>query len=211
MGKKNDTDRIEFELENCRDIDRLIQQQMYEQPGLTQWGIFYCEQDKRTATQFMETMQKCCETFKYQVNKPREFGIRGNRFPEWRDALKKNLNPGVQAVVLILPGAKGKAPLYDDLKRLLLKEIPVPSQVVLANTISRGKNVRSICNKILIQICAKVGGEPWAVNELPFFNEPSMVCGIDVFHKVGNGQKSILAFCGSVNARATKFWSAARL
>jgi len=117
---------------------------------LTQWGIFYCEQDKRTATQFMETMQKCCETFKYQVNKPREFGIRGNRFPEWRDALKKNLNPGVQAVVLILPGAKGKAPLYDDLKRLLLKEIPVPSQVVLANTISRGKNVRSICNKILI-------------------------------------------------------------
>jgi hypothetical protein len=35
MGKKNENDRIEFELENCRDIDRLIQQQMYEQPALT--------------------------------------------------------------------------------------------------------------------------------------------------------------------------------
>jgi aubergine-like protein len=121
------------------------------------------------------------------------------------------LNPGVQAVVLILPGAKGKAPLYDDLKRLLLKEIPVPSQVVLVNTISRGKNVRSICNKILIQICAKVGGEPWAVDDLPYFDAPTMVCGIDVFHKVGGGQKSVLAFCGSVNHRATRFWSAARV
>jgi aubergine-like protein len=113
--------------------------------------------------------------------------------------MKDNLNPSVQAVVLILPGAKGKAPLYDDLKRLLLKELPVPSQVVLCNTISRGKNVRSICNKILIQICAKVGGEPWAVSHLPYFDEPTMVCGIDVFHKVGNGNKSVLAFCGSFN------------
>ena len=93
----------------------------------------------------------------------------------------------MQAIVLILPGQKGKAPLYDDLKRLLIKEIPVPSQVVLSNTISRGKNVRSICNKILIQICAKIGGEPWAMDDMPFFDKPAMVCGIDVYHKAGSG------------------------
>ena len=46
----------------------------------------------------------------------------------------------------------------------------MPSQVVLSNTISRGKNIRSICSKILIQICAKVGGEPWAIERLPFFD-----------------------------------------
>jgi len=76
--------------------------------------------------------------------------VRSNRINDWEQQIRQNLNPSVQAIVLILPGAKGKAPLYDDLKRLLLKEIPVPSQVVLANTISKGKNVRSICNKILI-------------------------------------------------------------
>jgi ribulose-5-phosphate 4-epimerase/fuculose-1-phosphate aldolase len=61
---------------------------MYEQPVLKHWGIFYCEQDKRTAMQFIETMQKCCEQFRYTVQKPREFGIRSNRFPEWQQALK---------------------------------------------------------------------------------------------------------------------------
>jgi len=111
--------------------------------------------------------------------------------------------------VLILPGAKGKAPLYDDLKRLLIKEIPVPSQVVLANTISRGKNIRSICNKILIQICAKVGGEPWAVSDMPFMDKPTMVCGVDVYHKTGTGKGSILALCATMNARATTYWSKA--
>lgn len=83
--------------------------------------------------------------------------------------------------------------------------------MVLANTISKGKNVRSICNKILIQICAKVGGEPWAVNELPYFDKPTMVCGMDVYHKVGNGLNSVLAFTATINNRGTKYWSAAKM
>lgn len=125
--------------------------------------------------------------------------------------MKENLNPSVQCVVLLLPGAKGKAPLYDDLKRLLIKDIPVPSQVVLCNTISKGKNLRSICSKILIQMCAKIGGEPWAMNELPFMDDKTMVCGMDVYHNTGQKANSILAFCASINQRATKFWSKAQI
>lgn len=41
--------------------------------------------------------------------------------------MKQALGPQVKCVVLLLPGQKGKAPLYDDLKRLLLKDLPVPS------------------------------------------------------------------------------------
>ena len=42
--------------------------------------------------------------------------------------------------------------------------------------------MRSIVNKILIQINAKIGGVPWAVDKLPLLNVPAMVCGMDVFH-----------------------------
>jgi aubergine-like protein len=56
---------------------------------------------------------------------------------------------------------------------------------VLASTISKGKNLRSICNKILIQINAKAGGEPWAVSEIPFMTKPTMIVGYDVHHKRG--------------------------
>ena len=118
---------MKFDLEGCPDIDRKIQSQMYEQPPLERWGIFYCEQDRRTANMFLETMQKCFEQINYKVGRPREFPVRTNRFQDWEQSLKSSLNPSVQAIVLILPGAKGKAPLYDDLKRLLLKDLPVPS------------------------------------------------------------------------------------
>ena len=39
----------------------------------------------------------------------------------------------------------------------------------------------------------------------------SMVCGIDVYHKIGNGNKSILAFTASMNKRATQYWSGAKI
>jgi len=156
-------------------------------------------------------MGKCFETINYQSNRPREFAIRGTNPKDWERELRENLSPSVKCIVLLLPGQKGKAPLYDDLKRLLLKDIPVPSQVVLTNTIAKGKNVRSICSKILIQMCAKIGGEPWAIDNLPYFDDVTMVCGLDVYHNTGSNQKSILAFCASVNPRATQYWSAVKV
>jgi len=68
----------------------------------------------------------------------------------WKKELQSKLNCGVQAIVLLLPGQKGKNNIYDEVKRFLLTEYPIPSQVVLCGTISKGKNLRSIVNKILI-------------------------------------------------------------
>jgi len=128
MGKQQNGERNKFDItENTMDIDRKIQSQMYQQPSLSKWGIFYCENDTKTAKSFIDTMGKCFDTIQYDSNRPREFAIRGNNFREWEKTLRDNLNPEVQCVVLLLPGAKGKAPLYDDLKRLLLKDLPVPS------------------------------------------------------------------------------------
>ncbi len=59
-------------------------------------------------------------------------------------------------------------------------------------------------NKILMQMVAKIGGEPWAIDNLPFVNIPSMVVGIDVYNKNG---KSIVGCCASFNPRFTKYIS----
>ena len=88
----------------------------------------------------------------------------GMRAEAWVKALQEQLNEGVQMVVLLLPGSKGRCNLYDDVKRYLLAQFPIPSQVVLTATIQKGKNLRSIVSKILIQMNAKVGGVPWAVD-----------------------------------------------
>ena len=83
----------------------------------------------------------------------------------------------------------------------------LPSQVVLAQTISRGKNLRSIISKVLIQMCAKLGGIPWAVDNLPFMDKPTMICRLDVFHATNLGKKSVLALSASMNNSATTYWS----
>ena len=46
---------------------------------------------------------------------------------------------------------------------------------------------------------------------MPFLNNPTMICGMDVYHKVGSGNKSIMAFTASINSRATKYWSSAKV
>jgi len=64
-------------------------------------------------------------------------------------------------------------------------------------------------NKILIQICAKIGGEPWAVDPLPFTNIPTMVCGIDVFKS--SGKVSMLGFTSTFNKTFTRYMSNAKV
>ena len=77
----------------------------------------------------------------------------------------------------------------------------------MVGTIRAGKNLRSIISKILIQICAKIGGVPWCIDNLPLLDRPAMVCGLDVYHNSSLGKKSILGICTSFNRNATKYWS----
>jgi hypothetical protein len=61
----------------------------------------------------------------------------------------------------------------------------------------------------LIQICAKIGGEPWAVDKLPFTNSPTMVCGMDVFKSTG--KTSVLGFTSTFNKTFTRYMSIAKV
>lgn len=154
-------------------------------------------------------MDEVLKQFGFESAQPQTFSLKGNPMNSqtWIKELKSKMNNNIQAVVLLLPGQKGKTQLYDDIKRFLLTEYSVPSQVVLCNTISKGKNLRSIVNKILIQITAKIGGIPWTVDKLPFMDKPTMICGMDVFHSTTLGKKSVLALTASINNSATKYFS----
>ena len=87
---------------------------------------------------------------------------------------------------MLLPGGKDGSDLYPDLKRMLLEEIPVISQIVLTGTINYGKNLKSIVAKIITQICAKIGGVPWCIENLPFCDKRTMICGMKTYHDFKN-------------------------
>jgi len=196
-----------FSLEITPDFDRKVQTEMLEQQEIKRIGVFYSSRDKETLRTFMDTLQKCVETFNYPMGQPKEFAIEGKSYDDWEKVMKANLNPSVQAVILLLPGRKKNGMHYDEIKRFLLTQCPVPSQVVLVSTIQAGKNLRSIINKVLIQICAKVGGTPWSVSEFPLTDKPTSVVGIDVFHRTSMRSNSLLAYCATMNKHLSRYWS----
>ena len=69
-------------------------------------------------------------------------------------------------MILLLPGYRRKSYLYDDIKRILLEDIPIISQIVLTGTIN-SSNTKVVAGKVITQICAKLGGVPWIMDELP--------------------------------------------
>lgn len=47
--------------------------------------------------------------------------------------------------------------------------------------------MRHIVCKLVAQICAKIGGIPWIVEDMPFMDKRTMICGLDVYHETEDG------------------------
>ena len=187
-------------------FDRDIQTTMFTQPKLDKWGIFFCENDRKLVEQsLMSTLAQVIKTYNVQSDKPLLFGVRTDKWNDWDAVLKQNLNPSIKMIVCILPGARGKSRLYDDLKRLTFSALPVPSQVILNATLKKDKGLRSVINKVIMQINAKAGGIPWAMQNLPLSDAPTMIIGIDVFHK--KGAHSVLGFCATTDKNFARYVS----
>jgi aubergine-like protein len=56
---------------------------------------------------------------------------------------------------------------------------------------------------------AKVGGIPWVISNIPLNDIPTMIVGIDVYHK--KGSHSVLGFCATTNRSFSKYTSTARI
>jgi len=113
---------------SARELDRRTQAKMFSAPAMNKWGIFHGDRDAQIANQFKSSMKQCLDQVSFAHADPAVYSVKpGMRSDAWIRELKKQLNDGIQMVVLLLPGAKGKCALYDDVKRFLLTEYPIPS------------------------------------------------------------------------------------
>ena len=140
------------------DFERGIQNKGVLQKDLKRWCIIYTERSQRELNQFQSTIKQCLDQFKFLAAKPANFKIQGrdDEWSSWERCIQKNIRPGIDFVIFILPGAKGNGKCYHEIKRQFIQKTPVPNQVILQSTISRGKNLRQIVAKVLIQMNAKL-------------------------------------------------------
>jgi len=177
-------------------FDREVQNPMFLSGGLNKWGILYCRNDERDASNFGRMLISEIGTFRIPHQPPRRFSIQDANWNTWDAELRNICSPDVDILVCLLPGKKGNCRLYDQLKRLTFSTLPVPTQVVLTSTIRKDQRaLGSIITKIVIQINAKIQGVPWALDDMPFRDIPTMIVGVDVFHK--RNSFSVLGVCAT--------------
>uniref|UniRef100_UPI00358E54D2 piwi-like protein 2 n=1 Tax=Myxine glutinosa TaxID=7769 RepID=UPI00358E54D2 len=113
-----------------------------------------------------------------------------------------SFSPSVQMVMCIFPSMRDDR--YNAVKRLCCVEQPVPSQVVLTRTISNPKRVRSVAQKVVLQMNCKMGGVLWSVN-IPL--KSLMIVGMDVFHDTTKRMCSVAGVVASLNSSGTQWFS----
>ena len=185
--------------------------EVYHANELRKWAILYQTEDKMHLDAFRRSMRNALESYKYPYAPPDEYEINGRRFDSWKNGFDK-LKSSVDIIVLILPGGKKKSPLYSDCKRYLVTCKGISSQVILTDTIKyRSKDLNMICYKILLQICAKIGGSPWVIDNVQLNNRSTMYIGIDIYDKLKKTSNSLLSITATMDEFSSKFWSAVRI
>ena len=88
--------------------------------------------------------------------------LQDDRANTFAAALQREIRPGVEMVVCVVPNNRKER--YDMIKKTACIDSPVPSQVVLAKTLSKPKGLMSVATKIAMQINCKMGGALWRVD-----------------------------------------------
>ncbi|XP_037958160.1 protein argonaute-3 [Teleopsis dalmanni] len=166
------------------------------------WILIYCKRDENAARTFIEQYEYCTNAMGIKVQRPKTVMLDNDRIDNLAIALRKAITRQTQIVVSIFP--TNREDRYATMKKLCCTEFPVPSQVIIARTLGNRAKVKSIVQKIALQINCKVGGDLWHVN-IPFKNV--MICGVDVYHDPSKRQNSVSAFVSSLNNTYSKWFS----
>ncbi|XP_072289719.1 piwi-like protein 2 [Eucyclogobius newberryi] len=171
---------------------------------LNTWAIFYPRRCAEQAEELVNTFKKVAGPMGVRVGRPIRVELRDDRTENYIKSIHSQLTsePNTQLVVCIMVGNRDD--LYSAVKKLCCVKSPIPSQAINVKTISQPQKLKSIAQKIILQINSKLGGELWTVN-VPLKN--MMVVGVDVHHDTSKARQSVMGFVASVNSSLTRWYS----
>ncbi|KAM8887213.1 piwi-like protein 2 isoform 2-T2 [Spinachia spinachia] len=168
------------------------------------WAIFYTRRCAEQAEELVSTFSKVAGPMGMRLERPIRVELRDNRTETYVKSIHSQVNnePNMQLVVCIIEGNRDD--LYSAIKKLCCVKSPIPSQAINVRTISKQQRLRSVAQKVLLQMNSKLGGELWTVN-VPL--KQLMVVGVDVHHDTSKAHQSVMGFVASVNSSLTRWYS----
>ncbi|XP_018524808.1 piwi-like protein 2 isoform X2 [Lates calcarifer] len=168
------------------------------------WAVFYPRRCAEQAEELVSTFKKVAGPIGVRLERPIRVELRDDRTETYVKSIHSQLTsePNMQLIVCIIVGNRDD--LYSAIKKLCCIKSPIPSQVINIRTISQQQKLKSVAQKILLQINSKLGGELWTVS-VPL--KHLMVVGVDVHHNTSKAHQSVMGFVASVNSSLTRWYS----
>ncbi|CRK90810.1 CLUMA_CG004500, isoform A [Clunio marinus] len=177
--------------------------EMYQNINLTRWAIVYPKKFYDVTINFLNSLQNVAKGMNYSVGKPKHFDIYDDRPKSYIEKLMRINQDDPRLVAVIVPN--NAADRYSAIKRVTCVDAAVPTQVIVARTLTKPKGLMTIATKVMIQINCKLGGAPWMID---FPISGVMAIGFDISHDPTNRSKSYGAFVATMDLKKNvKFFS----
>ncbi|XP_061421204.1 piwi-like protein 2 isoform X2 [Lethenteron reissneri] len=172
--------------------------------AMKNWQVLCTQRDSFLVREFVNMMCSVGPPMGLVNQFPNIIELPNDQTKTYVDCIRKNYSysQGVQMIMCIFSTLRDDR--YSTVKQVCCVELAVPSQVVQTRTISQQKRMRSVAQKVVLQMNCKLGGELWIL-DIPLKN--IMVVGVDVFHNVVLGKQSVVGFVASMNRSVSRWYS----
>ncbi|NWX24535.1 PIWL2 protein, partial [Aegotheles bennettii] len=133
--------------------------------ALNYWLLVYPKRLQDLARDLVVTMESVSGPLGMWVSRPALVELKDDRIETYSKTIRSMLGSQdkVQLLLCIISGSRDD--LYGAIKKLCCVQVPVPSQVINAQTLTgHPSKMRSVVQKVLLQINCKMGGELWGVD-----------------------------------------------
>ncbi|NXI49548.1 PIWL1 protein, partial [Chloroceryle aenea] len=168
---------------------------------LDNWLLIYTRRNYDCASALLQNLFKVTPSMGIRMNKATMIEV-DDKTEAYLRALQQSVTPETKIVFCLLSSSRKDK--YDSIKKYLCTDCPIPSQCVLARTLSKPQTAMAVATKIALQMNCKMGGELWTV-EIPL--KQVMIVGIDCYHDTASGKQSIAGFVASLNQTMTRWFS----
>jgi len=161
--------------------------------------LLYDKARENDVLKFYSMLRERAEAQGMKLPEPTPIAAEGGLIEDYLNALGKH----VEADIVLTFAPYEEEEFYEVIKEeLLLKQEILSQHISYEKTLDRiaeyerkgnDLGIRSILTLVAMQLCAKLGGAPWAFSE-PIYDTDSPIIGLDVFHEADSATGGCAVF-----------------
>ncbi|NWT04924.1 PIWL2 protein, partial [Mionectes macconnelli] len=133
--------------------------------SMNSWLLVYPKRLQQLAKDLLAAMRSTCGAMGMQVGQPTVQELRDERIESYVKGIRSGLGSQEKVQLLVCITPRNRDDVYGAIKKLCCVQDPVPSQVINAQSLmGHPGKMRSVVQKILMQINCKLGGQLWGVD-----------------------------------------------